>query len=363
MQKRLSKEPVFEKRIIQLQSHLDSHTAFLTVSPADIFYLTGCTGSNNHLLICSEQVHLFTDGRYLTQINKQTQIDLLIEEISTNRSFEQALKEILIQQQIQNLKFNSDHLSYSTGKAMISALPNGAQASQDSTLFHLRSIKDEMEIQTIHQNLLITKAAFLYIQSIVKAGMSEKEVATELEYYCKKNGADAMSFTTIIASGERAALPHGTASEKIIQDGELIQFDFGIIKNHYCSDFSRVLAVGNIDPRLAEIREIVEDAVKLVEKNARCGMTGQEIDAIAREYISEKGYGEYFPHGLGHSMGIEVHENPRLNQVWDKPITEGMVLTVEPGIYLPGLGGVRLEDVVVMRKDKFEVLTDCGYDI
>lgn len=362
MLKHTSKDPVFEKRVIQLQTQLDPTTAFLTVSPADVYYLTGCTGSNNLLLICSDQVYLFTDGRYLTQINKQSQIVLSVEEIGTQLPFEQALKNILANHAIQTLKFTPDHLSYLVGKSMIAALPQGAQAIQDLAIFNLRSIKDEMEIETIRQNLLITKAAFLYIQGVVKAGMSEQEVATELEYYCKKQGATSMAFNTIIASGERSSLPHGIASDKIIEEGDLVQFDFGFFKNYYCSDFSRVVAVGNVPARLAEAREVIEDAVKLVEKTAECGMTGQEIDAIAREYIISKGFDD-IPHGLGHALGLEVHENPRLNQVWDKPIVEGMVLTVEPGIYIPGLGGVRLEDVVVMRKNGFEVLTDCGYDL
>ncbi|MGL5955766.1 MAG: M24 family metallopeptidase [Brevinema sp.] len=362
MQKKPTKIPVFEKRLIQLQTNLDIHSAFLTVNPADVYYLTGCTGSNNHLLVCLEEVYLFTDGRYLTQVGKQAQINLSIEEIGVNFSFEQALKEILHQKEIKHLKFTPDHMSYLTGKAMVSALPSGAQATQDLMLFHLRSIKDEMEIEITRQNLLITKAAYLYIQGIVKPGMTELAVATELEYYCKKHGAETMAFSTIIASGERAALPHGAASNKVIEDGDLIQFDFGIVKDHYCSDFSRVFQLGIIDPKLAEIREIVEDSVRLVEENARCGMTGKEIDAIARNYIIQKGY-EGFPHGLGHGLGLEVHENPRLNMVWDKPIVTNMLLTIEPGIYLPGLGGVRLEDVVVMREDKFEVLTDCSYDI
>ena len=362
MFKKIRKKPFFEKRVIQLQTLLDINTAFLTVNPADVYYLTGCTGSNNHLLICSEVIYLFTDGRYLTQIGEQAQIPLSVEEISVTVSFESALKKILTQENIKYLKFSPDHMSYLMGKSMVSALPKETQAIQDLSLFNLRSIKDNIEIALIKQNLLITQAAFIYIQSILKAGLTELEVAAELEFYCKKQGAEGMAFNTIIASGERSALPHGIASSKIINDGDLVQFDFGIIKDHYCSDFSRVLQVGNIDPKLAEIREIVEDTTRLVEENARCGMTGKEIDAIARNYITQKGYGEYFGHGLGHSLGIEVHENPRLNTVWDKPILENMVLTIEPGIYLPGLGGIRLEDVVVMRQDKFEVLTECKYD-
>ncbi len=362
MQKAPMKNPIFEKRVLKLQSSLDSQTAFLTVNPADTYYLTGCTGSNNHLLICLEKIYLFTDGRYLTQIGKQSQINLTVEEISVTVPFEKALKEVLNDESIKHLKFTPDNMSYLTGKAMVSALPQDAQAIQDSTLFNLRSIKDEMEIETIRKNLLITKAAFLYIQSVIKPGMSELDVATELEYYCKKNGAEAMSFNTIIASGDRSSLPHGAASSKIIQDGDMVQFDFGIIKDHYCSDFSRVIQMGTINPKLAEVHGVVEEATKLVELNARCGMTGIEIDAIARDYITQKGFGDCFTHGLGHALGIEIHENPRLNTVWDKPIVENMVLTVEPGIYLPGIGGVRLEDVVVMRADKFEVMTDCGYE-
>ncbi|MGL4562799.1 MAG: M24 family metallopeptidase [Brevinema sp.] len=357
------KNPIFEKRVVQLQSTLNVKEAFLTVGAADIYYLTGCSGSNNHVLIFHDDVYLFTDGRYLTQIDEQTQISSLhIEEIGPKRSFGEALHQILLKHDVMLLKFATDTLSYNLGKEMIDALPPQAQMVKDMSLFELRSIKDEVEIETIRENLYITKAAFLYIIGILKPGMTEIEVAAELEYFCRKQGADKMAFDSIIASGVRGALPHGIASHKIIQDNEFVQFDFGFYRNKYCSDFSRVVALGNIDPQLHEIRQIVEDSVKKVIEDARCGMTGQEIDAIARNYITEKGYGAYFVHGLGHALGLDVHENPRLNTVWNKPIRENMVLTVEPGIYLPNIGGIRLEDVVVMRSDKFELITDCGYE-
>jgi len=362
MNKKILKNPVFEKRTLQLQASLEPRTVFLTVNSSDIYYLTGCTGSNNHLLVSADLVYLFTDGRYLTQINDQVQINIEIIEIGTKKLFSDALKVVLEELDIQQLKFTPDGMSYLIGKAMISALPTNAQAIQDLALFNLRSKKDEMEIELIKQNTLITKAAFLYIQSFMKSGITEFEVASELEYYCRKQGAEKMSFDTIIASGTRSALPHGKASGKVIEDRDLVQFDFGIYKNMYCSDFSRIFYMGTVDPKLAEIRQIVEDALKKVELDSRCGMTGQEIDAIARNYISEKGYGEFFVHGLGHGLGIEVHENPRLNNTWDKPIIENMVLTIEPGIYLPGLGGVRLEDTVVMRSESFELITECGYE-
>ncbi|MGL4393946.1 MAG: M24 family metallopeptidase [Brevinema sp.] len=357
------KNPVFEKRVVQLQSTLGAKEAFLTVGEADVYYLTACTGSNNHVLVTHDEVYLFTDGRYLTQIGEQTEItNLHVEEIGVKRSFGSALNEILVKHDITLLKFAADTLSYNLGKEMIDALPEQTQSAKDMTLFEQRCIKDELEIEIIRENLYITKAAFLYIQGVIKPGMTETEVAAELEFYCRKNNASRMAFNSIIASGHRSALPHGVASDKIIENNELVQFDFGFFRNHYCSDFSRVVAVGEVDPQLHEIRQIIEDAVKKVEEEARCGMTGQEIDAIARDFITDKGYGEYFVHGLGHALGLEVHENPRLNTVWNKPIVENMVLTVEPGIYIPGLGGVRLEDVVVMRSDKFEVITDCGYD-
>ncbi|MGL4366735.1 MAG: M24 family metallopeptidase [Brevinemataceae bacterium] len=356
------KNPIFAKRLIQLQSMLDNESAFLTVNAADIFYLTGCTGSNNHLLVTMNDVYLFTDGRYITQIETQSHVNLVIEEIGLEYPFSEALKKILHEQHIYCLKFTPDHMSYLTGKAMISALPKHAQAIQDLSLFNLRARKDEMEIEIIRHNMLITTASFLYIQSVLKEGITECELANELDYYCRKQGASNMAFPTIVASGVRSSLPHGIATDKVIQNGEIVQLDFGIVKDKYVSDFSRCLKVGEIDPALLEIRDIVETALKKVKEEARCGMTGSEIDSIAREYINSKEFGEYFVHGLGHAVGLEVHENPRLNGTSDIPITENMVLTIEPGIYLPGVGGVRLEDVAVMRADGFEILTSCGYD-
>ncbi|MGL5721963.1 MAG: M24 family metallopeptidase, partial [Brevinema sp.] len=225
-----------------------------------------------------------------------------------------------------------------------------------------RMIKDDVEIEIIRQNTILTKGAYLYIQSVLKPGMTELEVAAELEYYCRKQGAEGMSFSTIIASGVRSSLPHGLASSKMIEPNDLIQLDFGIVKDHYCSDFSRVVALGQPDSQLMKAREIVEEALKNVYAKSECGMTGIEIDMLAREVFKKYDVEKYFVHGLGHSFGIEIHENPRLNTTWDKPITENMVLTIEPGLYFPNLGGIRLEDAVVMRADGFENITQCSYE-
>ncbi|SFB82202.1 Xaa-Pro aminopeptidase [Brevinema andersonii] len=362
MPKGMIKNPIFEKRLIKVTQLLSADEALLTVHAPDIFYLTGCTGSNNHLLIFPDKVYLFTDGRYLLQVEEQCQVTIILEEIGVNNPFGAALKSILKGTSLKKLKFSTDSMSYLMGKSMIEALPPYTQVMQDVTIAQTRMIKDELEIETIRQNTCITQMAFLYIQSLLKPGITELELAAELEYYCRKQGASAVAFDIIIASGKRAALPHGAASSKKIEEGDLIQFDFGIVKDHYCSDFSRVVRVGEVDSKLLQARQIIEDTIKKVQQDSRCGMTGSEIDKIARDYLHQHGYDEYFVHGLGHSLGLEVHENPRLNQTWNYPITENMVLTVEPGVYFPGLGGVRLEDIMVMRSTGFEYITECGYD-
>ncbi len=202
----------------------------------------------------------------------------------------------------------------------------------------------------------ITDQAFSHILTFIKPGVTEIEVANELERYLKTLGASAMSFDTIVASGLRSAMPHGVASDKVIEEGDVVTLDFGCYYQGYSSDMTRTIAVGSIDPKLEEIYHVVLDAHNLVNQKAKAGMTGAELDAIARDYISEKGYGQYFGHSLGHGVGLDIHEAPGVNAKNDQPVEVGMVITNEPGIYIEGLGGVRIEDDLVVHPDHVELL-------
>ncbi|MBE3570312.1 MAG: aminopeptidase P family protein, partial [Bacillales bacterium] len=203
----------------------------------------------------------------------------------------------------------------------------------------------------------IADAAFKHILDFIKPGITELEVANELEFFMRKCGATSSSFDTIIASGKRSALPHGVASEKIIEKGDLVTLDYGALYKGYVSDITRTVAVGEPSADLKNIYQIVLEAQLLAVEKIKPGMTGKEADAIARNYIEEKGFGDQFGHSLGHGIGLEVHERPLLSMRSDMVLQPGMVVTVEPGIYVHGLGGVRIEDDTIITSSGNETIT------
>jgi Xaa-Pro aminopeptidase len=203
----------------------------------------------------------------------------------------------------------------------------------------------------------LAAAAFEEILPMIRPGVVERDISLALEFAMKRRGAEEKSFDFIVASGERGALPHGVASQKKIQSGELVTIDFGARWQGYHSDETVTLAVGRVDPRLREIYDIVLDAHDRAMDMVRPGVPLREIDRIARDHIAERGYGEYFGHGLGHGVGLEVHEFPAVSPRSEEVAGEGMVITIEPGIYIPGLGGVRIEDMVKVTRDGHRRLT------
>jgi Xaa-Pro aminopeptidase len=224
-------------------------------------------------------------------------------------------------------------------------------------------IKDDYEVEVIRQNLMLTEIGYHYILRTIREGMTENEIAADLEYFLKKKGAKKPSFDTIVASGWRAALPHGVASDKKVEKGEIILLDYGIFKDGYCSDFTRCYSFDKIYvPKFEEIRKIVFEALKAAEAAVRPGAIASQVHKAAYDVIDRAGYANFFNHSPGHGVGIDIHEFPRISAAADTVLREGMVFTVEPGIYLPGEGGVRLEDMVLVTKDGVEVLTETDYE-
>ena len=220
----------------------------------------------------------------------------------------------------------------------------------------LREVKDEEEVAIIEKACAIADQGFAFVLEMIKPGMTEIEVANQLDFFMRSKGASAVSFETIVASGLRSAMPHGVASHKVIEKGELITLDFGCYYEGYVSDMTRTFAIG-IQPKLKEIYDIVLEAQLKVLAEAKPGLTGIQLDAIARDHIASYGYGDAFGHSTGHGIGLEIHEGPNVSFRADKQFVPGNVITDEPGIYLPGIGGVRIEDDLLITAEGNRVLT------
>ena len=227
----------------------------------------------------------------------------------------------------------------------------------------MRLIKDNHELSILKEAADIADAAFKHILDYIKPGLMELDVANELEFFMRKSGATSSSFDIIVASGWRSALPHGVASNKVIEKGDFVTMDFGALHKGYVSDITRTIAVGEPSDKLKEIYDVVLESQLRAMDQIKPGLTGIQADAIARDYITEKGYGEYFGHSLGHGIGLEVHEGPGLSYRSETKLVPGMVVTVEPGIYLPSIGGVRIEDDTLITESGNETLTHSTKDL
>lgn len=330
--------------------------AMLVTSASNRFYLSGFKGSSGVLLITKEEAILVTDFRYKTQAAEQAK-DYRV--VMHTAPIPEEVAKLTKELSIQKLGFEQDHVTYSSYRTY-----EGQLHSQETELVpvtglveKLRLIKDESEIKIVKDAASIADAAFSHIIEYIRPGLTEREVSNELEFFMRKNGAVSSSFDIIVASGYRSTLPHGVASDKKIETGELVTLDFGAYYKGYCSDITRTVAIGNVSDELKEIYQVVYEAQMLGMKGIKPGMTGKEADALTRDYIASKGYGDYFGHSTGHGIGLDVHEGPALSLKSDTILEQGMLVTVEPGIYVSGLGGVRIEDDSLITKDGNESLT------
>lgn len=310
------------------------------------FYFSGFTGSFSILIIDESEKLVITDSRYFEQIKKESDFALIK---LNDKKIEELLVEFL--KRYKKVGINFSRISHKFYKDLIDKLENVEFVDIGEMISEIRAVKYKDEIETIRKAIQITQKAFENALNYLKAGITEKQFAAKLEYEMKMLGAEKVAFPTIVASGYRGALPHGRASDKIIEDGELVVIDFGAVYNSYCGDITRTVAVGNINEKQYEVYEVVKKAQEEAVKKMRAGMSGQEIDKIARDIIDSAGYGKNFGHSLGHGVGIEVHEAPSLSPRNSKPIPSDVVVTVEPGIYLSGNFGVRIEDDVLLTKD------------
>lgn len=327
--------------------------AILITSPYNRRYVTNFTGTAGVAIVSKEDARFVTDFRYIEQANEQAANFKIVEH---KQPIHQELNEQLKELNVNKLGFEKDHVTFSMYELYEKSM-DVELVPVSGLVEELRLIKTTEELDVLKQAAKIAEDAFVHIQSYLKPGAKEIDISNELEFYMRKLGADSSSFETIVASGYRGALPHGVASDKKIQSGELVTLDFGAYYKGYCSDITRTVAVGELNDELTSIYNIVQEAQKAGVEGLKPGITGKEADALTRDYITEKGYGEYFGHSTGHGVGLEVHEGPGLSFRSEKKLEPGMVVTVEPGIYVPNVGGCRIEDDIVITETGYERLT------
>lgn len=316
-------------------------------------YIANFTGTAGVVLISEEKAVFITDFRYMEQAAKEC---VGFEIVQHKGSIQHEVSEQVKALGIRKLGFEQDHLTFGAFKAY-EKIVEASMLPISNIIEKLRLIKTSREIKILKEAADIADAAFTHILHFIRPGIRELEVSNELEFFMRSAGATSSSFDIIVASGYRSALPHGVASDKIIEKGDFVTLDFGAYYKGYASDITRTIAVGEPQDKLKEIYQIVLDAQVKGLEGIKPGMSGKEADALTRDYITEKGYGEYFGHSTGHGIGLEIHEGPTLSSKSEIILEPGMVVTVEPGIYISGLGGVRIEDDTVITKDGNERLT------
>lgn len=337
------------EQVKKVQHKLEKHRldALLVTNMYNVRYLANFTGTTGLALITKEKAYFVTDFRYTEQAAEEAKG---FEIVKNEGPIYEKVAEIIEKDNIKKLGFEETNVTYAT-YTEISELFMSELVPVTGIVEKLREVKSEAEIEIIQEAVNIAEKAYAHILTYIKAGMTELEVANELDFFMRKLGASGVSFDTIVASGVRSAMPHGVASEKVIEKGDLITIDFGCYYKGYVSDMTRTFALGDPGEKLKEIYEIVYQANKKVTETAKAGMTGAELDAVARDYISEKGYGDAFGHTTGHGIGLEVHEGPAVSFRNEEKFVENNVITNEPGIYLPGIGGVRIEDDLVIKEE------------
>lgn len=338
------------------QKNLD---AILITSPYNRRYVTGFTGTSGACLITEATALFITDFRYTKQASEQVKDFEIIEH---KKSIEEEVNTQLEKLQVKRLGFEAEDVTFAKYKQYYDMF-TPELVDTKGMIEALRLVKTESEINVIQDAASIADQAFEHILTFIKPGVQEIEVANELEFYMRKLGATSSSFDIIVASGYRSALPHGVASSKIIENGELVTMDFGALYQGYCSDITRTIAVGEINEDLKKIYNTVLEAQKRGVKHTKAGITGKEADALTRDYIQEQGYGKYFGHSTGHGLGMEVHESPSLAPRSTTTLEAGMVVTIEPGIYIEEIGGCRIEDDIVITESGNRVLTQAPKEL
>ncbi len=320
----------------------------------NIRYLSAFTGTDGVFIVSGEETVFLSDSRYEQQARQQVRADQVV----CYKEKYKAVVEYLADKRYSSIGFDSAAISVAQYEDLLSVSPDSLTwTSLGKQVQALRQVKSAEELALICKAADLNKQAFDTILPLFRPGISERHIALELEFALKRLGGEANAFDFIVASGPRGAFPHGVASEKVLQEGELVTIDFGTVVDGYHSDETVTVAVGEPAGNLRQIFDIVLEAHDSAIAAVRPGMQIAALDAVARDLIAAAGFGEYFGHGLGHGVGLEIHEQPSVSSRSTEVLTEGMVITIEPGIYLPQVGGVRIEDMVVVTAAGCDILT------
>lgn len=328
---------------------------FVATSPQHLHYLFGFSGSNGLGLIANgDGSRFFTDSRYAEQIKKEVR-GVKTEVVSG--PLLNGLKDVpFFKKPRQRVGLDAKSVTVKMLDMYSAAIRNALWEKTENLVERFLAVKDAGELSRIKRAVEIADITFEEILPALRPGVRENEVAAEIEYRLKKNGADEPAFSTIVASGQRSAMPHGRASDKKIGLGEFVTLDFGAFYSGYCSDITRTVVVGRASPRQKKVYDVVLRAQRRGIESIRPGRKGRDVDAAARAVIQKAGFGKYFGHGTGHGIGLLVHDFPGMGQTSEDILKAGMVVTVEPGVYIPGWGGVRIEDDVYVGPKSGTVL-------
>jgi len=344
-------------RAVMRERNLD---ALLVTNRDNVGWLSGFTGSSGFVVVTGDRAIFATDSRYTEQAKTQCPgFDLT--KLATSAPEE--VTTLLADLKAANIGFEADHLTVRMHEVYRAALPPQIAFTPTTGIVDtLRLVKDAGEIRLIEEAVALADRTFDHILPSLAPGAVERDIMLEMEWFMRKKGAD-VAFDTIVASGPRSALPHGRAADRVLQTGDFVTLDFGARLQGYCSDITRTVVLG--EPT-AEQRKVYGTVLAALEKAlvaVRPGASGKDVDAIARDYINEAGYGDYFGHGLGHSLGRAVHDGPGFSVRSELTLAEGMVLTLEPGIYIPGWGGVRIEHDIVVENNGTRILDISPIDL
>lgn len=351
----------YKKRITSLLERIEAD-AFLVFNlegtdSASMYYLTGFTGEGA-LIISGSETLLLTDSRYTEQVKREVP-EIASKKITGN--YLDAVVGTINSKSIPNLAIGSSRISHYFVETLKKRVETIIVSMKDP-VEELRKVKDPEEIKRIRAAVNLTQASLSELIEGIKIGMTEREVALRLEFIMREKGAEKVAFDLIIAAGENSALPHYRPKDRKLRQGDLLLCDIGAQVDGYCSDMTRVFSIGEPPTQAKEIYNIVLQANRAGRDQVKAGATGIAVDGAARRVITDAGHADHFGHGLGHGVGIEVHESPRLSPLSKDILEAGMAATIEPGIYLPGFGGVRIEDLVIVTEEGCDVLTSFPSD-